>query len=147
MSINATVANHGDCTETFNVTVYANTTIISQTEVTLASGNSTIITFTWNTTGFAKGNYTISAYVWPVQDEIDIDNNNLTDGQVRVVTPGNVNGDGIVNMIDIYTELILRFMCKRGEPGYRANSDINDDGIINYQDIYIAIIYFMQTEP
>jgi hypothetical protein len=141
-----TVRNLGDQTETFNVTAYANTTSIATKTVTLQHGNFTIITFTWNSTGFAKGYYNISAYAWPVKDEIDTDNNRLTDGQVKVVTPGNVNGDGIVNMIDIYTELILRFMYTRGDAGYRANSDINDDGIINYQDIYIAILHFMQTD-
>jgi hypothetical protein len=132
--------------ETFNVTFYANMTAIATQTITLTSENSTTITFIWNTTGFAKGKYSISAYAWPVIGETHTSDNRLT-CQVRVVIPGDVNGDGIVNTIDIYTELILRFMCKRGDAGYRPNSDINDDGIINMQDIYIAILHFMQTEP
>jgi hypothetical protein len=147
LHIIVTTANQGGCTETFNVTAYANTTSIATQTVTLASGNSTILTFAWNTAGFAEGYYNISAYAWPVINETDIDNNNLTDGQVKVVVPGDVNGDGIVNMQDIYTGLILHFMCMRGDPGYVANSDIYDDGIINMQDIYIAILHFMQTDP
>jgi hypothetical protein len=144
--INVTVANQALNYETFYITINANTPLKEQ-KITLTSMKSTTITFKWNTTGFAKGKYTIWAYVWPVSSEINTANNQLTYGQVKVVTPGNVNGDNIVNMIDIYTELILRFMCQRGDPGYRANSDINDNGIINYQDIYTAILHFMQTEP
>lgn len=53
--INITVANQGDLTETFKLTTYANTNIIANlTNITLTSGNSTTITFTWNTKGVAK---------------------------------------------------------------------------------------------
>jgi hypothetical protein len=144
-NIEVTIKNYGIFTENFNTTIYANTTSIATRAVTLTSGSSINITFTWNTSSFVKGKYVISAYAWPVQNETYIDNNRLTDGQVRVATPGDVNGDGIVNMQDIYKELTLRFMCQRGDAGYSANSDINDDGIINMQDIYIAILHFMQT--
>lgn len=145
--INITVANQALNYETFYITINANTTALKTQKITLTSMKSATITFTWNTTGFAKGKYTIWAYVWPVPSEINTANNQLTYGQVKVVTPGNVNGDNIVNMLDVYTELILRFMYKRGDPGYSANADINDDGTINYQDIYIAILHFMQTDP
>ncbi|MEM2567690.1 MAG: CARDB domain-containing protein [Candidatus Bathyarchaeia archaeon] len=66
MNINVTVINQGDFMETFNVAVYANTTEIRTKEITLQSGESTTLTFTWNTTDFAKGNYTLCAYAWPV---------------------------------------------------------------------------------
>lgn len=60
--------------------------------ITLASGNSTALTFTWNTAGFAKGNYTISAYAWPVQGETNFDYNNCTDGSVTVTKVGDFGG-------------------------------------------------------
>jgi hypothetical protein len=90
MRINVTLANQGDFTETFNVTLYANTTTIKTQEITLTSGNPTTITFTWNTTGFAKGNYTISAYAIPVTGETDIINNNCTDGSVLITKVGDL---------------------------------------------------------
>jgi len=62
MSINITVENQGDFTETFSVTTYAKTNIIQTKTINLTSGDSTTITFTWDTTGFAKGNYTIKAH-------------------------------------------------------------------------------------
>jgi len=72
------VINYGRFTENINLTVYANTTILNQIELTLASINVATLIFTWNTTGFTKGNYTIKATVTPVLGEIDTSDNNST---------------------------------------------------------------------
>lgn len=99
-----TLQNHGNYTETFNVTVYANATAINQIEVALTSGNSTTMTFTWNTSGFAYGNHILSAYAWPVECEANTSDNLLGGGQVLVSIPGDINGDFTV---DIYDAIIL----------------------------------------
>lgn len=62
MNVTATVENQGYTTETFNVTVYGNTTAIGTQTVRLTSHNFTSVTFPWNTTNAACGNYTVSAY-------------------------------------------------------------------------------------
>jgi len=65
---------------------YAGFSRLIQTQtVTLASGNSTTITFTWNTTGFALGNYTITAYAGPVPGEADTIDNTLTFSAVQII--------------------------------------------------------------
>jgi parallel beta-helix repeat protein len=92
LNINATVANRGDYTETFNVTAYANDTAIQTETLTLTSGNSTTLTFTWNTSGFAYGNYTISAYAWPVMGETDTDDNRFIDDRVFISVVGDLGG-------------------------------------------------------
>jgi len=85
-SISVTVANQGDYTETFNVTVYANTTAIgTQTANDLLNGASIVLTFTLNTTDFAYDNYTISAYAEPVLNETDTTDNTYVDGTVQIV--------------------------------------------------------------
>jgi len=61
LNITVTIFNYGIYTETFNITVYANTTAIASQNATLTSRNSTIITFTWNTTGFSHA-YNITTY-------------------------------------------------------------------------------------
>jgi len=63
ITINVTVANEGNFTETFNITVYANATEIETQKVTdLASGYATSpLAFSWNTTDAAEGNYTLTA--------------------------------------------------------------------------------------
>jgi hypothetical protein len=87
-TINVTVANQGGQTETFNVTAYANATVIGLENVTLTAGSSATVTFTWDTTGFTKGNYTISAYAWPVPGETNTVDNTFVDGWVVVTSHG-----------------------------------------------------------
>jgi len=152
------VSNQGNFTETFNVTVYANTTSIATQTVTIASGNSTTITFTWNTTGFAKGNYTISAYAWPVPDETDTNDNRLIDGTVLVGVPCDVTGptpgvpDGVCNMRDI-GYICNHFGTKPSSPNWNPNCDVTGptkgvpDGKVDMRDIGIACNNFMKTDP
>jgi hypothetical protein len=102
MHINVTVENQGDQTETFNVTTYATTPVIQTQTVTLESGASTTITFTWNTTGFAKSNYTIWAYAWPVPGETETGDNTFTDSLVFVGLVGDVTADGNVDIREIF---------------------------------------------
>lgn len=147
LHINITAFNYGDYTETFNITAYANRTLIQTKTITLTSRNSTTITLTWNTAGAEKGYYSITAYAEPIQDEMYTKDNTLTDGIVLVTIPGDVNGDGIVNMLDIHTELVQRFLTDTTDPRYSPNSDINSDNIINMLDIYIAIKHFMEVDP
>ena len=128
--------NKGNRLETVNVTVYINTTTITQT-VNLTIGTTTL-TFTWNTTGFAKGNYTISAYAWPVPAETDTGDNSLAYGGVIIVTvPGDTNGNGNIDIYDI-VKIASAYGAKRGESRYDANSDIDGNGEINIYDVVIA---------
>ncbi len=77
VTIDVTVANKGNYTETFNVTVTANTTQIDTHTVTnLVRGARKILTTTWNTTGIIAGNYTLNATVL-ITDE-HMSNNNRT---------------------------------------------------------------------
>jgi parallel beta-helix repeat protein len=148
MNISVTAINQGGHGEEFNVTVYANATIIASENVTLSVGNSATVAFTWNTTGFAYGNYTLSTYAWPVPSETDTTNNNFTCAiPVHVGTPGDVSGsfagnrDGVVEMRDI-AWLIVHFMGKPGDLKWFPNCDINNDGVINMRDIAIAIMNY-----
>jgi len=93
LNINVTVMNRGDFTENFNVTAYANTTAIATfTDITLTSGNSTTLDFTWNTAGFAKGNYTISAVADTVPGETDTEDNNCPGGSILITKVGDLGG-------------------------------------------------------
>jgi len=87
VTISVTVKNKGNFSETFDVTIYYDSTAIAnQTNVTLASGNSSTLTFKWDTTGVSEGTYTISAKVPPVVGERKADkaDNTYADGTVRV---------------------------------------------------------------
>jgi parallel beta-helix repeat protein len=152
LKINVTAASQGDYEETF-VTVYANTTTISQIKVTLTSGNSKTITFTWNTSGFAKGNYTIWAYATPVKGETYTADNTFIGGWVIVSIVGDVTGpkgwpDGRVDMISDIRAIVKVFGVVYPNPRYNPNCDINGDGKIDMiNDILAAAKNFGKTDP
>lgn len=85
--IYVTVQNAGNFTENFNLTAYCNTTAIATQTVTLTDGASTTKTFTWNTAGFAIGNYTIKAIADQVPGETETADNAKENGIVNVILP------------------------------------------------------------
>ena len=93
VTIGVNVLNNGSFTETFNLTIYANNFYITSEQITITEGNLTAINFTWNTTNFIKGNYTLRAYAWPITNEINTTNNTfeLTGQQIIAVPAGEKN--------------------------------------------------------
>jgi len=89
VSINVTVANRGNFSETFNVTTYYDDqSIDKQTNITLDAGANETLTFAWNTTyvsAVLTGTpYNISATASNVQYEANTTNNEFIDGTVTV---------------------------------------------------------------
>jgi hypothetical protein len=142
--IKVTVKNYGTYPETFNTTAYYNTTALPKQKVTLQSGASTTINFTWNTAGFAYGNYTISANVMLTLGETNQWIGPFTDGTVKVTIPGDANGDGVVNISDI--GVIAAHWLQMVPPG-PSNADVNCDGIINILDVGVVATHWLQTLP
>jgi hypothetical protein len=132
-----TVQNKGDQTENVKVTVNANTTSIQSLNVTLSSGNSTIVTFSWNTTDVAYGNYTISAYATPVPGETNTTDNNCTGGLVAVSIPGDINGDFKVSLVDVVL-LAQAYGSKPDSANWNPNADIDDSGIAGLSDLAVV---------
>jgi len=146
MKINVTVENQGDLTETFNVTAYANTTVIQTKTNTLPSGNSTTITFTWDATGFAKGNYTVSANATAVPGETDLSDNSFTDGIVAIVHDGDVDGNGKVDLTDVLA-VALAFGARPVDPLWSPNLDIDDNGSVDLTDYLATAINYGKVDP
>ncbi len=141
-SLNVTVFNWGDYAEHFNITFYANTTIIGTiADVDLLSGVSLTKGFTWDTSGFARGNYTISAYASPVSGEIDTTDNTYIGGAVTVSMQGDVNADHTVDIFDI-TTVALAFNSKPGDANWNNTADINNDYLVDIFDIVIVALHF-----
>ena len=76
------------------ISAVASSGAIQTQTVSLMNGNSENIIFTWNTSGFVKGNYTLSACAWPVPGEKDTADNDFTGGWVRVSMVGDLCGTG-----------------------------------------------------
>jgi hypothetical protein len=162
-NITVKAENQGDFPETFNVTLYANTTAIKTTEVTLPSKSSTSIIFVWNASGFVKGNYTLWAYAWPVLGETETADNNFTDKFVFVSMVGDLTGsipnvpDGKVETKDVaMVSQAFGCLCVNGryvhsppcpKCPHNPNTDINNDGKVETKDVAIVSKQFGQIDP
>jgi hypothetical protein len=95
--------------------------------------------FTWNTTGFAYGNYTLSA-------TIDSTNSTVTSGVVTVTIPGDINGDGTVDIYDAIA-LASAYNSSPGSPNWNPNADILGDGIVDIYDAIALASHYGQSIP
>jgi len=161
-NITVTVENQGTTDETFDVTLYADTTSIGVKAVSLTSGDSTDIVFTWNTTGFSKGNYTISAEAEIVPGEVDTGDNTYIDDWIIVSMLGDITGpedppgsgekppDGECDMRDV--GLVARYFGQDVPPA-PAICDLTGptsgvpDGTVDMRDVGLVARQFGQTDP
>jgi hypothetical protein len=146
LNVTVAVADLGSFKETFNVTVYANSTPFSLQNVTLSSGDSMNITYPWNTTGLVYGSYNMSAYSWPVPGENDTTNNAYSGGWVVVTIPGDLNGDFAVGLSDLVI-LAKAYGSKLGNPNWNPNADIDSNGAIGLTDLVILATHYGQHHP
>jgi hypothetical protein len=152
------ITNQGDYTETVNFTIYINATFVTSQNVTVANGGTATIVTSWNTAGFAKGNYTLWAYARPVDGETDTGDNNCTDGIVKLTFQGDVTGDFKVNLDDI-TSVLDAFGSTRSADGlyrhgtpclfcpHNPNNDVDWDGKVALNDITATLDNFGKTYP
>jgi hypothetical protein len=160
LQVNATVADLSGINETFDVTLYANGTLIgTQNALNVSGWYSATACFALNTTGLAYGNYTLSAYAWPVPGETNTSDNNFTGGSFVVSMMGDLTG-GSSNVWDFVpdgyvdgSDLIVVARCFGSWPTapppmrWNANCDVNNDGFVDGSDLIIVARHFGQTSP
>jgi hypothetical protein len=140
LPINVTVTDVGSYAETFNVTVYANGSAIGQqqTAIPITSGSSEIIQFSWNTNGWNKGNYTISATV-----AFDATNTFTAPAQIEVTIIGDVLGKHQVNILDVVAITSI-YGVKQAQPRWNPNCDIENIGQITILDVVACTSHYGQ---
>lgn len=154
VDITVIAENQGRETETFDITAkYENATYgiaepIGTLEVTsLAPQTNTTLVFTWNTTGVTPSRYTISAEATPLGGEVEVDDNLFTDGVIHVKIPGDINGDGIVEVLDVGAVSAHWYPGPPlGPLGYNADADINNDGAVDIFDAAIVSANWLKSE-
>lgn len=142
VNINVTSTNNGGLTGTFNLTLYANATLIGNQTITLGIGSSQVTTFLWTTTGAPIGLHTIWVYAQPAAGETHVADNNFTDGSVRITNPGDIAAEfGTVDIFDVVL-CALAFGAEPKSPNWNPIADINNDAIIDIFDIVVVAIHF-----
>jgi parallel beta-helix repeat protein len=133
--------------EEIQARVVAQSKVIGRQTTALSNGNSTTIIFDWNTTDFAKGNYTLRAIADTLSGEMDVTDNTCVDGTVHVGIPGDVDpADDYVGIDDIFA-IASHFGQEPGQPSWNAIYDIADDNYVGIDDIFIAASHFGQENP
>ncbi len=154
VNANFTVANEGNMNETFKVFAYALSKNLSNPDV--AIGNQSVIdltpnsnitlTFNWNTTNVALGNYTISCYAAPVVGELYTSDNYwiIPYNILCEHFPWDVTGDGYVGIDDIVA-VAEHFGQDPGDPQWDPKYDINDDNYVGIDDIVATAEHFGES--
>lgn len=114
---------------------------------------SNMTTFTWKTTGVAKGNYTIIAHATPIpgggihvyatpipietnnEGETDVEDNTMVDGIIKVTIPGDCDGDYNVDSTDLFT-LAPAYGSGKGDPLCNLDADFDNDGDVDSMDLF-----------
>ena len=136
VEVNVTVQNQGNFAETFDVNVYANSTLVGTESIfNLASGDSVTLTISWDTDEFQRGNYTISARATEVSSELDTLDNIYVGIVVQVMLPGDVDGDGTVNALDL-AELNPAYGSASGTQHWDPSCDFNGDSEVDILDLF-----------
>ena len=135
MPVVALVWNNGTKTETFEVSIFYDTTLIGTSTVTLNAGADTPVSFTWNLGVLPDGVYTISANASVLPGETDTLDNYFLGGEVRKAFDGDVTADGIVDAYDL-------FDLSKAYGSTTLLGDINSDGIVDETDLGLLWIAY-----
>jgi parallel beta-helix repeat protein len=140
VDVNITVLNKGDFDENVTVTLYYNTAankMIGTQTLTISAGQNETVAFTWDTTGVPyPHNYTITAVATIPADNNPADNT-LAGGTIEVRIPGDINGDGRVDILDAI-QFGNYFGLRQGDKGWNPDADLNHDGQVNILDMIIV---------
>jgi hypothetical protein len=139
-NINFTVKNCGDFARNFaDITLYCNSTPLATYSANLWPGSETILKFTWITTSFLLGNYTISVCDRQI-------------GWIIVSIIGDITGspqgypDGKVDIKDV-SNVARLFGVNYPDPRYKPNFDIIYDLKIDIKDVSNVAKRFGQHVP
>jgi len=149
VQINVTVKNEGMTTETFDVSVYYNSTnlIGAKTVTNLTPSAEITLVYIWSTTSALEGkNYQISAQATVVANEIDLRDNTFVFSYLRIKIMGDVTGDGTVDDQDMNI-ISLAFGSYPGHPRWNPDADLNHDGKIDLVDLAMGLSNYGKTIP
>lgn len=121
-----------------------NTTLVGREELTLESGVTTTLLFSWNTSGFSYGAYTLKAKADAVQGESDSEDNSASQGGIQVTNLGDLNGDFMVDIFDAVI-IALAFGATPTSSNWNPNANVTGDSVIDIFDMVVVALHFGDT--
>lgn len=134
-TLTCNIENSGSSPVSFDVTFSVNGITISTQTITLQSESSTVASTVWNTTGFALGNYVLSATVWPVAEETSITSETCTGSTLLLTCPGDLTGQGEVDSTSFFA-FMDDYISYYSENQYNPAADFEHDGAITTADFF-----------
>lgn len=143
ITINVTAINEGQANETFDVSVYYNSSLLGKQTISNMAPNSTkLLQFSWDTTTVPYAYYNITATASTVVDETHTSDNTLSGGIVTVTHIGDISGpNGVPDMkVDIRDLAVVAkaFGSGPGLPGWNPICDIDHNGRVDIRDIALV---------
>jgi heme/copper-type cytochrome/quinol oxidase subunit 2 len=118
------------------------TITIGSQSLNLKGGASCNFTYVWNATCAHRQSYlNLTACICLPLGETNSANNNFTCSKIEVTIPGDINGDGVVNLRDL-TVLALNWL--KTVPPAPENADISGVGIINLRDLTVLALNWLK---
>lgn len=140
--LTVSVENTGSSTYNFYVTFYGNGIPLAAQPITLNGYSSTVVSLMWNTTGFALGNYTLTACAWSDLGQTIAIYSNCTGNKILVTCPGDLTGHFEVNFDDFST-FITDFIAYYPTGVCNPAADFNHDGKLDYNDLSLFITAYI----
>jgi len=148
VDVNVTVENLGEINETFTVSAFYDNTLIDAKPVENLPPNTQItLTFKWNTSLVTPcKNYTLRAEASILPYEYNTDNNVYVDCSVKVRMLGDVDGNGVINMNDMYFAA-KAFGSRPGYPSWNPLADIDGNEKVDMLDFWLMAKNFGKKCP
>jgi hypothetical protein len=141
LTIGVAVKNHGTETETFEVSVYADTITIGTQTAELAANAQADLEFDWSLGSVPEGLYMIRATARVTVGDTDTPDCLYLASTVKVKHPGDANDDSFVNAYDLGI-LAKAWETQPGDALFDPRADFNGDLIIDTQDHDIIKAYW-----
>jgi hypothetical protein len=133
--IDVIVENVGEEAESFDVSVFSNTTVIDLRAIAdLQPFSNMTVSSTWNTTSFPVGTYVISASASTVPGEIDLSDNSLADGVVNVLS-----GVPPIHDIAVLSVVPSPASVYVGDP---VNIEVQVKNLGNYTEFFNVTVFY-----
>lgn len=146
VTVSVVTENRGDFNESVTVKCYVNSSLLGVQTTTLSAGDSVTMFFHFDTSGFSPGLYVLKATVdvVPGENTINTGDNTFTDGTIIVKIIGDVNGDMVVDVLDL-EELAESYGTTSDRIGWDPEADINRDNMVDVRDLALLGKNYMKS--